>query len=64
MSRRKKTENDAAEDSRDGCCVARDAKGRVCCEFQIQREDGRVVAIHAGDVLIKIPRQPAPFPAL
>ena len=64
MSRRKKTENAAAADSRDGCCVARDAKGRTCFEFQIQREYGHVVAIHAGDVLIKIPRQPSPFHAL
>jgi len=64
MSRRKKTQNAAAADSRDGCCVARDAKGRVCCEYQIQRDGARVVAIHAGDVVIKIPRQPAPFPPL
>ena len=53
MSRRKKTENATADDSRDGCCVARDAKGRVCCEYRIQRDGDRVISIHAGDVVIK-----------
>ena len=42
-------------DREKGTGVARDARGRWCCESQIQRDGARVVAIHAGDVVIKFP---------
>lgn len=35
--------------------IARDATGRYCCEYKLEKRGDRVVAIHAGDVLIKAP---------
>lgn len=42
-------------DREKGTGVARNAGGRFCCEYRIQRDGSRVISIHAGDVIIKNP---------